>query len=506
MGEEITLDRKRSASAASPTLRDVTAVWFRQRTLLMVSFAVVFLTTLLYGLLVNSYPAEMKVLVRRGRLDPPIAPQPTAISEFLRSEVTEEEVNSEVELLRNPDILRRVVIANGMADAGKHFWNRGQSEEVRIARAVRRLARRLRVEPVRKTTLINVNYEDSDPVLAAQVLQSLAQAYSEKHLQSHRPSGELAFFQEQQEQYGKVLEDAEGQLLFLIREKGVVAATLQRDLALQRLTEADANFRQTVVSISETEQRVSDLRKQVTSLPERTTTVIRASDNPQLLEQLKSTLLTLELKRTGLLTKFEPGYRLVQEVDQQISETKAAIAVEMQQPLRDETTDKNANYEWAKAELQKAEIELAAFRARASAAAAQIVNYRGWVKQLGQDSLTQQRLLREAKGAEENYLLYQRKREEAHIGDALDQRRILNVAIVQEPAVPALPKFSAWALIGFSFFLASAVSTSLAFASDYLNPSFRTPAEVSSLLDVPVLASLPRSQSVAAEWTARRRN
>ena len=51
--------------------------------------------------------------------------------------------------------------------------------------------------------------------------------------------------------------------------------------------------------------------------------MVRNSDNPQLLEQLKSTLLNLELKRTDLLTKYEPTYRLVQEVDQQIADAKS---------------------------------------------------------------------------------------------------------------------------------------------------------------------------------------
>ena len=96
-------------------------------------------------------------------------------------------------------------------------------------------------------------------------------------------------------------------------------------------------------------------------------------------------------------------------------------------------------------------------------------------------------------------MLYLRKREEARIGDALDQRGILNVTLVQEPVVPALPNHSLGMIILFGFLLASTLSTSLAFASDYLDPGFRTPAEVSAFLDAPVLASLPQ-QRAATEW------
>ena len=69
-------------------------------------------------------------------------------------------------------------------------------------------------------------------------------------------------------------------------------------------------------------------------------------------------MLDLELKRTDLLTKFELTHPLVQEVERQIAQAKTAVAAENLAPLRDETTDKDANYEWAKAELQRAEVNL----------------------------------------------------------------------------------------------------------------------------------------------------
>jgi capsular polysaccharide biosynthesis protein len=50
-----------------------------------------------------------------------------------------------------------------------------------------------------------------------------------------------------------------------------------------------------------------------------------------------------------------------------------------------------------------------------------------------------------------------------------------------------------FALVG--LLAAGTVSTGLAFASDYLDPAFRTPEEVIAVLDLPVLASLPRHKS-----------
>jgi uncharacterized protein involved in exopolysaccharide biosynthesis len=496
MAEEISIIR-RPVWVPAPTMRDLLAVLFRQRGLVLISFAGIFLAVVLYGLFAPSYEAQMKVLVRRGRVDPVVTPTPTQSPEFQRHEVTEEELNSEVELLRDEQILRTVVQGSGLVSEDEPwFWKLvGENDEERLARVVRRVSRRLEVEPVRKTTLIDVKYSSSDPAQSAKVLESLAGAYLERHLQVRRPSGEFNFFEQQMLQSRKGLEEAEFRLMDFTQDQGVVSAALERDLTLQKLTEADANDRQTRVSIAETAERIRKLSAQLQSLPERTTTVIRNSDNPQLLEKMKSKLLDLELKRTELLTKFEPSYRLVQEVDQQIAETKAALAVEDQAPVRELTTEQDPNHEWAKAQLVKAEVELGALEAHEQATSIEVAGYRAIAHRLGDHAIKQEELLRDFKAAEEKYLLYVNKREEARIGDALDQGGILNVTIAERPRVPALPARSGlfFGLLG--FVLAGTMSTSLAFAADYLDPALRTPDEVTACLGSPVLASLPRKNA-----------
>jgi len=263
-------------------------------------------------------------------------------------------------------------------------------------------------------------------------------------------------------------------------------------MALQRLNEADADDRQTQVAIVENLERMGALQTKMNTLPERTLTQIRNSDNPQLLEKMKSRLLELELKRTELLTQFEPSYRLVQEVDEEIAQTKTTIAGEEQAPVRDQASDLEPNHEWAKSELVKAEVQAVALAAHARAESSLLVHYRDAAHQLSDRATEQEFLLQQLKEAEDKYLLYVNKREEARIGDALDQGGILNVTIAEQPIVPALAKIS---VLGFGFIglaCGSVLSVGLAFVTDYLNPAFRTPDEVIAYLQAPVLASLPR--------------
>lgn len=101
-------------------------------------------------------------------------------------------------------------------------------------------------------------------------------------------------------------------------------------------------------------------------------------------------------------------------------------------------------------------------------------------------------MLRNVKEAEEKYLLYVNKREEARIGDALDEGGILNVIVAEPPTLPALPLRSEMSLGLIGLLLGGTVSTGFAFAADSLSSAFRTPDEVVQYLNAPVLASLPR--------------
>jgi len=249
---------------------------------------------------------------------------------------------------------------------------------------------------------------------------------------------------------------------------------------------------QNQVAIASQIQRIQALEKQLASTPPRLATQSKTEDNAALLDQLKATLLNLRLKRTELLTKYAPTYRLVQEVDAQIAQTEANIAKEENAPVRESTTDQNPTYQWVVGELAKAKADLPTLKANADAMAKAIRDDRSKLLALEQKGAAQADLLRAAKAEETNYLLYENKREEARIADALDAQRVANVVIAEAATVPALPSSSAWVLVLLGGILASVVSVSLAFVAERLDSSFHTPDEVKEFLNAPVLAAFPK--------------
>ena len=224
---------------------------------------------------------------------------------------------------------------------------------------------------------------------------------------------------------------------------------------------------------------------------------VRTTDNAALLSNLKSTLNTLELQRTGLMAKYDPSYRLVQEVEQQIAETKAAIVAQEKGQLKDDTTDRNPVYAWADQELTKAKAALPPLQAQKDANAVNVATYNREALAYNEGEIKSSDLMREVKAEEQNYLLYLGKREQTRISDKLDEERVLNVVLAEPPTIPLVPTYSPLLLVIVSFLLAGLVSVGTALTADYLDSSFRTPDEVKEILRIPVFASIPVSKPAA---------
>ena len=131
--------------------------------------------------------------------------------------------------------------------------------------------------------------------------------------------------------------------------------------------------------------------------------------------------------------KYDPSYPLVQEADEEIAETQAAIKEAEKTKYMNQTTDRDPTYELLREDIAKTSADLASQKATASAVAQSIDSMNLKMVDLDQKAVKQSDLLREAKANEANYLLYLSKREQEKTSDALDQKRIANVAIVFPP-------------------------------------------------------------------------
>ncbi len=477
--------------ALSLTARDIAAMGFRHRTAVIVCFIAVLLGTAATILILPRYEAHTEILVRRQRVDPVVtAEQGNPV--ISNTTVTEEELNSEVELIKSDDVMRQVVTMVGLdKQEAKHLLFFDRKPDEAIAKALGKLKSAVHVEALPKTDVIKVTYSSTDPKTAAQVLTALDAAYLEKHKEVHHPAGQYAFFDQEAEKAKADLAAAEDKLKAYPRLTGTPNAALARDIALQKVNDFNFTLGQTRTEIAETQKRITALEGLSQNTNERMTTQVRKSEDAGTLQQMRTTLLNLQLKQSEMATKYQADYPPLVEVNNEIAKTQASI--DANKPLNDVTTDQNPSYTWISDELVKDKAQLEGARAKATSLESVIGQNMEAVRRLEVTGIEQQDLARVAKTAEENYLLYERKREEARITDALDTTQLVNVAVQEKPAVPLYPAQSALLFVALGTLLALTASAGLVFIMERMDASFRTPNEVESILNLPVLAAVPDS-------------
>ena len=479
------------------SIRDAVAPIFRRSRAVGLTFIAVFVIVILcFALMGHSYSSRMEILVNRERQDPMVTTEATTQMIANSTPVTEDEINSEAELLLSRDVLEQVVRTNGLDQKNGFSLSDlvypNQTQDERVARAVKRLARQIKIKPVAKTDLIEVSYSAANPQLAHSVLQSLGDAYMMKHVSVHRPSGSYQFFTTETQRYHDDLEKAEAKLRDFGKQSGTAAPDVQRtDLALQVATSTGI-LHQAQQTAAADEERIRSDRQQMDNTPERSSTLRSTAVADKLLDNLNDALLAAQAKRSMLAMKYEAGYPLVQEADQEIAQVKSAIAEADKTRYVTETTDRDPTYELLREDLAKAQSDQAAQRATVAATTRSIASMQAEMVNLDRQALSQQDLLRDAKANENNYLLYLSKREQERTSDALDMKRIANVAIAVPPAIPVLPIFS-WPMI-FVIALGAAAVTSVAtaYGLDYLDSSFHTPAQVVDMLGIPVVVAVSK--------------
>jgi uncharacterized protein involved in exopolysaccharide biosynthesis len=487
------------------SLRDLVHPIVRYRWAALLTFGCLFGAAIAAAAIMKpEYEATAKVLVKRERMDPVMTAAAAAPSQD-RADVTEDELNSEVELLKSRDLLQQVVRDSGLAAAARPGTavagtDRSEPEtSAAISRAVLELEGNLQIGAIRKSTVIELRYRSADPEQAATVLSTLARLYVEKHLAVHRPVGAYEFFSEQTRTFAVDREAAEARLAEFGRQEEIVSPLAERDSALRTLAELEASLLRTQAEIAEAERRLETLDGQIASTPIRQTTQIRTAKDDERIRDLKATLFNLELRRADLLRKFTADYPPLEEVTQEIAQTQAALSDAERTDVTAETTDQNPTHQWLRDERARAATGREALEAREQALARAVDEYRARAQHLDEARVRHDALQRALKTAQDNYDLYQRKQEEARISDALDRTRVANVVLTEAPMVPTVPSNSRrLALLMLGFVVALVGGTLVALLLHHLNPYFRSDDEVVSYLGVPVLATLPAETRIAS--------
>jgi uncharacterized protein involved in exopolysaccharide biosynthesis len=465
------------------------AVLSRNRFLIVGTFISALLVAGIIAVAVpRRYASHMKILVKHRRADPDPRNETLA-----QDDISESQINTELELLSSTDLLSRVVSECRLEEhEGGRSYGADPPNGERVERAVRILGRQLKINPVRKANIISISYEAASPTAAVVVLRTLATAYLDYHLAVHRTPGAQEFFRNQASHYQSALAEAESMLYDLRRRAGLTSIAQEKELIRRKALDAESEVHQTESALAEASASMQQLRSELAGQLPRVTTQSRVVPNQFSVERLNTMLAELENRRISALARFLPGDSIVVEIEKEIASTTDALRHASTLNSVEQSTDINAIRQTLESDLSRARFQEKGLSARREALLTIVTGYKTRLRALEAAAIEHENLERSVKVSEEHYLLYSRKEEDARIADSLDQQKISNVAIAEAPReqyLPSTPSIKNTLALG--ALVGAFLSVILSMVSEQRRHTFATPTELEKSTGEIVLATVP---------------
>jgi polysaccharide biosynthesis transport protein len=443
----------------------------RKKLLIFAVFALVVTTGMITTLLITpKYEATMSILISRDRIDPQINPSDKN-PEIMLSAISDEEFNSELELVKSAEVITGAVTGLGLVtdrrpkadtwladlrqriktsiyDLGRRIASDGgeqpadsTADDFSVEKAVNHVLANLEVVPTKKSRVIKITYSDTDPLRAKRTLEAIYQEFVDLHVRiNERPEAEQVF-KAQTDRFSDRLNATTNELKQFDSANGVTGAEIgtQRSLLLKQLYETQAQENSTATEIADLEQRVRTLRSNIDAMPEQIQTG-SVSKYVGALDAMKSELVKLEQQRTDLLQKYKPDSRFVRENEERIQKLRQNIAAERANPPEERSFALNELRRKLEGELYAAQTSLDGARKRQKTLTEQASRLSSEVVALNSKSIERDAIERRRSVNEEAYLLYQKKARENEIGEVLNKERVLNFSVVDPPRTDGQPK------------------------------------------------------------------
>jgi uncharacterized protein involved in exopolysaccharide biosynthesis len=257
------------------SLRDVLFVIFSKlHVFLGIYLTLVLTTAALAFLLPPVYEVSGHVLVKPF-LEPHLKLQAPLATNIRANPVTPQDINSEVNLLKSPQLLKTVVerlgldrpepastwlgrLVKGVESGMKHLLvSLGLVVEVKPEdRAILELQNQLNIRPITLSNLIEISLKGTSPEKITKIVNTLLENYVDFHIQVYRVQGAKEFYAQQAEIFHRQLKETEADLKKFKNQYGVIDLTAQNEANVELLRTLRESLALTEAQIRERQLKV----------------------------------------------------------------------------------------------------------------------------------------------------------------------------------------------------------------------------------------------------------
>jgi len=381
---------------------------------------------------------------------------------ILRSDELALKVIDTLHLDRNPTFTGSVVGTSADELRSSNL----ESDPKSLATWLTLFRRRMNVQVVPRTRVVEISYMDPNPRLAAEISNTLVRTFIEENFRTkYESTNQTAdWLSKELSDLQLKVQTSEEKLVRYQKEKGIVGIDEKQNIVTAKLDELNKEL---------TEAQTDRIQKESNyKLAQSGDPSVFAKLSPQnLIEKLQAEQAELENQYARLTTQFGSAYPQVIELKSQLKQVEASIQSENNRLLA------RVRDEYLAAE-QREKMLTTAFGEQKQEA-----------NQLNESAIEYTALKREADSNRQLYESLLQRLKEASVTAGLRSSNIRIVDVARVPSVPAKPNVPRNIALGLFFGLATGVV--LAFLQESLDTTVVSLEEASTITALPALGTIP---------------
>lgn len=328
-------------------------------------------------------------------------------------------------------------------------------------------AKKLLIQPIEKTHLVEVVYEAESADNAKQVVSSIIDNFIKLQIETKSETGEYAknFLTDQLKEARERLTTAEVALVKYSNDKGILGIDAGQTRHVKKLENLNTALITAEIQRTQAESLYRQMKK--------SGSVSTVLTNP-VVTSLKARLVQLEGDYQEMLKTFKPNYPDMQRLQQQINAARGKLSSEMATIQRSMKSD----YLAAKKQEDTLRSDLNGFNKR--------------LHNLQDNSVDYNTLKREVDASGQTYNALLKRMEEVNVSSAVNTSSIRIVDPVVKPLKKYRPNPKINLLIGLLSGLI--LGLGLAFLREALDKSVKSSEDLQRLTGLPVLANIPHAK------------
>jgi capsular exopolysaccharide synthesis family protein len=330
--------------------------------------------------------------------------------------------------------------------------------------------KRITIEPVRNSRLVNILAEAENPELATKMANTLAQQYIDQNMEINLFASQQAvkWLMDKIEGFRKKVEESELALQKYKEQNNIVSLEKRQNIVLQKLSELNTKVMEAKTRRIELETRYNQLM-QFSKNPEMMES-IPAVVNNDLIRKVKTEQVELERNYSELSKRYKSKHPKIVRLKSQLALLKQKIASEVNKVVNGIKME----YEVAKSRENSLNNSLDMLKKEVLA--------------MNQKGIQYGILQREAESNKEMYNVLMKRLKETNLTGGLKSSNIRIVDKAEVPLVPVRPKIKLNILL--SAGLGLLLGTALVFFFEYMDNTVKTTDDIERYIKLPLLGPI----------------